>query len=161
MFVSGTSTQKVGEVAQTLLGVTPRASSVSRLNHTRTEHFETWRERPLLAHSRILYLDGVLVQGPSGHHAPPDGCPFGAGSSNTTIARGDALSAQFSHATVLASLPTAPSAPPSPKKLLLSCLPESSFCRMFFVLTFSILFRVAASIREAKKDHLLRSVAKN
>ena len=59
MFVSGTSTHQVGEVAQTLLGVTPSASSVSRLNHTLTEQFEIWRERPLLAHSRILYLDGV------------------------------------------------------------------------------------------------------
>jgi transposase-like protein len=59
MFVSGTSTRKVGEVAQTLLGVTPSASAVSRLNHTLTEQFEVWRERPLLAHSRILYLDGV------------------------------------------------------------------------------------------------------
>jgi putative transposase len=59
MFVSGTSTHKVGEVAQTLLGVAPSASSVSRLNQTLTEQFETWRERPLLSHSRILYLDGI------------------------------------------------------------------------------------------------------
>lgn len=34
MFVAGVSTQKVGEVAQTLMGVTPSASTVSRLNHT-------------------------------------------------------------------------------------------------------------------------------
>jgi transposase-like protein len=59
MFVSGTSTHKVGEVAQTLLGVAPSASSVSRLNQTLTEQFEAWRERPLLARYRILYLDGV------------------------------------------------------------------------------------------------------
>lgn len=59
MFVAGTSTHKVGEVAQTLLGVAPSASSVSRLNQTLTEQFATWRERPLLAHYRILYLDGV------------------------------------------------------------------------------------------------------
>jgi len=59
MFVSGTSTHKVGAVAQTLLGVTPSASAVSRLNRSLTEQFETWRERPLLAHYRILYLDGV------------------------------------------------------------------------------------------------------
>lgn len=59
MFVAGVSGQKVGEVAQTLMGVAPSASAVSRLNHTLTEQFETWRERPLLAHYRILYLDGI------------------------------------------------------------------------------------------------------
>ncbi|EFH87561.1 IS256 family transposase [Ktedonobacter racemifer] len=59
MFVSGTSTHKVGEVAATLMGVAPSASSVSRLNQTLTEQYETWRKRPLLAHYRILYLDGI------------------------------------------------------------------------------------------------------
>ena len=34
MFVSGTSTQKVGKVAQTLMGVAKSASAVSRLNQT-------------------------------------------------------------------------------------------------------------------------------
>src|SRR5690348_2136270 len=59
MFVAGVSTHKVGEVAQTLMGVAPSASTVSRLNQTLTEQFESWRERPLLPHYRILYLDGV------------------------------------------------------------------------------------------------------
>jgi len=59
MFVSGTSTHKVGEVAQTLMGVAPSASAVSRLNHSLTEQFEAWRERPLLTHYHILYLDGI------------------------------------------------------------------------------------------------------
>jgi putative transposase len=59
MFVSGTSTHKVGKVAETLTGVAPSASAVSRLNQTLTEKFETWRERPLLTHYRILYLDGI------------------------------------------------------------------------------------------------------
>jgi transposase-like protein len=59
MFVSGTSTQKVGEVAQTLMGVAPSASAVSRLNRTLTEQFEDWRERTLQDHWRILYLDGI------------------------------------------------------------------------------------------------------
>ncbi len=59
MFVSGTSTHKVGEVAQTLMGVAPSASAVSRLNQTLTEQYEAWRERPLLDHYRILYLDGI------------------------------------------------------------------------------------------------------
>jgi putative transposase len=59
MFVSGTSSHKVGEVAATLMGVAPSASAVSRLNQTLTEQYETWRERPLLLHYRILYLDGI------------------------------------------------------------------------------------------------------
>jgi putative transposase len=49
----------VGEVAQTLLGVAPSASTISRLNQTLTQQFETWRQRPLQEHWRIVYLDGV------------------------------------------------------------------------------------------------------
>ncbi len=59
MFVAGTSTHKVGEVAHTLIGVAPSASTISRLNQTLTQQFESWRERALQAHWRILYLDGV------------------------------------------------------------------------------------------------------
>ena len=59
MFVAGTSTHKVGEVAQTLLGVAPSASTISRLNQTLAQQFESWRQRPLQEHWRILYLDGV------------------------------------------------------------------------------------------------------
>src|SRR5437763_2421326 len=59
MFVAGTSTHKVGEVAQTLMGVAPSASTISRLNQTLTDQFETWRQRSLPEHWRIMYLDGV------------------------------------------------------------------------------------------------------
>src|SRR5215472_4695776 len=59
MFVAGTSTHKVGEVAQTLLGVAPSASTISRLNQTLSLQFEVWRQRPLQGHWRIVYLDGV------------------------------------------------------------------------------------------------------
>jgi transposase-like protein len=59
MFVAGTSTHKVGEVAQTLLGVAPSASTISRLNQSLSHQFDTWRERPLQMHWRVLYLDGV------------------------------------------------------------------------------------------------------
>src|SRR3989440_9145363 len=59
MFVAGTSTHKVGEVAQTLMGIAPSASTISRLNQTLTQQFETWRERSLPIHWRIVYLDGV------------------------------------------------------------------------------------------------------
>src|SRR5438309_8772185 len=59
MFVAGTSTHKVGEVAQTLMGIAPSASTISRLNHTLTQQFEAWRERRLQEHYRMVYLDGV------------------------------------------------------------------------------------------------------
>jgi putative transposase len=59
MFVRGVSTHKVGEIAETLTGVAPSASAISRLNQTLTEQYETWRVRPLLAHYRIIYLDGI------------------------------------------------------------------------------------------------------
>ena len=59
MFVAGTSTHKVGEVAQTLMGVAPSASTISRLNQTLSQQFEAWRERRLQEHWRIVYLDGV------------------------------------------------------------------------------------------------------
>jgi putative transposase len=59
MFVAGTSTHKVGDVVQTLMGVAPSASTISRLNQSLTQQFEVWRERRLPEHWRILYLDGV------------------------------------------------------------------------------------------------------
>src|SRR5260370_33592476 len=59
MCVSGTSTHKVGKVAETLMGVAPSARALSRLTQTLTEQFEAWRERPPLTHYRILYLDGI------------------------------------------------------------------------------------------------------
>jgi len=59
MFVAGVSTHKVGEVAQTLMGVAPSASTISRLNQTLTQQFDAWRQRPLQDHWRIVYLDGV------------------------------------------------------------------------------------------------------
>src|SRR6266571_7861452 len=59
MFVAGTSTHKVGEVAHTLIGVAPSASAISRLNQDLEQQFLTWRQRPLHEHWRILYLDGI------------------------------------------------------------------------------------------------------
>jgi putative transposase len=59
MFVAGASTHKVGEVAETLLGVAPSASAISRLNRDLEQQFTVWRERRLQEHWRILYLDGI------------------------------------------------------------------------------------------------------
>jgi transposase-like protein len=62
MFVAGASTQKVGAVAQTLMGVTASASTISRLNQTLTQQFEAWRERSLQSHWRVVYLDGIHLK---------------------------------------------------------------------------------------------------
>jgi hypothetical protein len=43
----------VGNGAEKFTGVVPSASTISRLNQTLTEHYETWRERPLQAHYRM------------------------------------------------------------------------------------------------------------
>ena len=59
MFVAGVSTHKMGEVAQTLMGVAPSASAISRLNRDLQQQFTAWRERRLQEHWRILYLDGI------------------------------------------------------------------------------------------------------
>ncbi len=71
MFVAGTSTHKVGEVAQTLLGVAPSASTISRLNQTLAHQFATWRQRPLQKHWRVLYLDGIHFSIRHGEKADP------------------------------------------------------------------------------------------
>jgi putative transposase len=59
MFVAGTSTHKVGDVAQTLMGVALGAGAISRLSRDLEQQFMTWRERRLQEHWRILYLDGI------------------------------------------------------------------------------------------------------
>lgn len=62
MFVAGVSTARVGEVAQTLMGVAPSKSAVSRMNADLTRQFEEWRQRPLNAEWQIIYLDGVYYK---------------------------------------------------------------------------------------------------
>jgi putative transposase len=54
MFVAGTSTHKVGEVAQTLLGVASSASAISRLNQDLEQQFTTWRQHRLQEPSVLL-----------------------------------------------------------------------------------------------------------
>jgi len=41
------------------MGVEPSARAISRLNHSLTQQYDTWRERSLQTHWRVLYLDGV------------------------------------------------------------------------------------------------------
>lgn len=59
MFVAGASQEKVGQIAKTLTGVALSDSAVSRLSQSLSGEYEVWRERPLLAHYQIVYLDAV------------------------------------------------------------------------------------------------------
>jgi transposase-like protein len=59
MFVSGVSTQKVGEVFEELTGMSPSPSTVSRIFHTLNEEFETWKNRRLASHYLYAFADGT------------------------------------------------------------------------------------------------------
>jgi transposase-like protein len=59
MFLKGVSTGKVAAVTEKLMGVSPSASTVSRLAHNLEAECEGWRNRPLQAHYPVIYLDGV------------------------------------------------------------------------------------------------------
>lgn len=59
MFVQGVSTEKVGQIVETLSGSHPSASTVSRVFHTLEEEFETWKNRPLQSHYLYLIADGT------------------------------------------------------------------------------------------------------
>jgi len=59
MWCAGTSQEKVGQIAQTLTGVTISDSAVSRLCQSLGQEFESWRKLELPAHYQIVYLDAV------------------------------------------------------------------------------------------------------
>ncbi len=59
MFVAEASIQKVGEVVETLMGVTLSASAISRLNRDLKQQFAAGRECRLQEHWRILFPDGI------------------------------------------------------------------------------------------------------
>jgi transposase-like protein len=59
MFILGVSTQRVGEVVETLSGSKPSASTVSRVFHTLEEEFQAWRQRPLATEYRYAFADGT------------------------------------------------------------------------------------------------------
>jgi putative transposase len=59
MFVQGVSTTKVGDVVETLTGVHPSSSTVSRVFHTLEGEFETWKKRPLQSRYLYAYADGT------------------------------------------------------------------------------------------------------
>jgi transposase-like protein len=59
MFVKGASTVQVGEIIETLTGVQPSPSAVSRVHQTLQAEFEAWKQRPLLAHYLYIFADGT------------------------------------------------------------------------------------------------------
>lgn len=59
MFVKGASTVQVGEIIETLTGVQPSPSAVSRVHQTLQAEFEAWKQRPLLAQYLDVVADGT------------------------------------------------------------------------------------------------------
>jgi len=59
MFVQGVSTEKVGQIIETLSGAHPSASTVSRVFHTLEEEFEGWKKRSLQEHYLYVFADGT------------------------------------------------------------------------------------------------------
>ena len=59
MFVGGVSTEKVGQIIETLSGNQPSPSTVSRVFHTLESEFAEWRKRGLQAHYRYVIADGT------------------------------------------------------------------------------------------------------
>ncbi len=74
MFFGGVSQSQVGPVIEPLLGRSPSASAVSRLAHDLEGECAAWRERPLQAHYRVIYLDGVYF--PILHDGKKDETPL-------------------------------------------------------------------------------------
>jgi putative transposase len=59
MFVKGVSTQKVGQVIETLTGSHPSASTVSRVFHTLETEYEQWKQRQLAERYTYAFADGT------------------------------------------------------------------------------------------------------
>jgi transposase-like protein len=59
MFVFGARMVRVGEVVETLTGLTPSPSTVSRVFHKLDSEFEAWKQRPLAEHYAYVFADGT------------------------------------------------------------------------------------------------------
>lgn len=73
MFVKGASTVQVGEIVETLTGVKPSPSAVSRVHQTLQDEFDTWKQRPLLTHYLYVFADGTyftVIYDDEGHKMP-------------------------------------------------------------------------------------------
>lgn len=73
MFVGGVSTEKVGQVVESLTGKPASASTVSRIFHTLETEYAAWKERSLLSHYLYCFADGTyftVLYGEEGHKMP-------------------------------------------------------------------------------------------
>jgi putative transposase len=73
MFVKGASTRQVGEIVETLTGVKPSPSAVSRVHQTLQDEFDVWKHRPLLTHYLYVFADGTyftVIYDDQGHKMP-------------------------------------------------------------------------------------------
>jgi transposase-like protein len=73
MFVGGVSTEKVGQVVESLTGKPASASTVSRTFHTLEGEYATWKERSLSSHYLYCFADGTyftVLYGEAGHKMP-------------------------------------------------------------------------------------------
>jgi transposase-like protein len=73
MFVGGVSTEKVGQVVESLTGKPASASTVSRTFHTLETEYAAWKERSLSSHYLYCFADGTyftVIYGAEGHKMP-------------------------------------------------------------------------------------------
>jgi transposase-like protein len=73
MFIQGVSQARVGTILETLNGVKPSASTVSRVFHTLEEEYETWRTRDLPERYVYVFADGTyfsVIYGDEGQKTP-------------------------------------------------------------------------------------------
>jgi len=60
MFVQGVSQARVGVILETLNGVKPSPSTVSRVFHTLEEEYQQWKTRMLPEHYSYVFADGTF-----------------------------------------------------------------------------------------------------
>lgn len=73
MFVGGVSTEKVGQVVESLTGKPASASTVSRTFHTLEAEYAAWKARALSSHYLYCFADGTyftVIYGDEGHKMP-------------------------------------------------------------------------------------------
>jgi putative transposase len=73
MFVQGVSQARVGTILETLNGVKPSASTVSRVFHTLEEEYAAWKTRELPERYTYVYADGTyfsVIYGDEGQKTP-------------------------------------------------------------------------------------------
>src|SRR6266849_5976762 len=59
MFIGGVNMARVGEVTETLMGIKPSASTVSRVFHTLESEYEQWKTRKLAERYVYAFADGT------------------------------------------------------------------------------------------------------